>query len=226
MQTAISLLLVEEEDLLRDLLRLALAQQDHLAVVGSCGDAKTALAMAASLKPEVAVLDIDSAGSINGIQLGLKLRQLLPNLGIVLLSSHADPQLATSLSDTGFKGWSYLVKRSVEDVVALVRAIEAAAAGFVVLDPQLARRQYLHRDGALSYLTPRQHEILALIAQGFSNATIAEKLSLTEKSVENQINRLYQHLGFDGGRGIFHQRVKATLVHLSGGVSQSGQSGQ
>jgi DNA-binding NarL/FixJ family response regulator len=68
--------------------------------------------------------------------------------------------------------------------------------------------------GALSRLTPRQQEILALIAQGFSNAAIAEQLTLAEKSVENQINLLYQQLGIDRGRNALHPRVKAVLTYL------------
>lgn len=111
-------------------------------------------------------------------------------------------------------GWSYLLKRSVSDADALVRAIESAAAGFLVLDRQLTTHAQPKPSGPLSRLTPRQREILALMAQGFTNTAIAQRLVLTEKTVENQANIIYQKLGIERGASVVHPRVKAVLLYL------------
>ncbi len=210
----IKLVIVEDESLYRDLLRVALSQHPNFHVVGAYGDGVAALEAMRHLDTDVAILDIDLRSALNGVQLGLLLRQRWPTLGIVLLSNHGDPQFLSSLPSEVLTGWSYLLKKSVSDVHALQRAIEGATVGLVVLDPQLAGSMRPRPGGALSRLTPRQQEILALIAQGFSNAAIAEQLTLAEKSVENQINLLYQQLGIDRGRNALHPRVKAVLTYL------------
>ncbi|HUX86110.1 MAG TPA: response regulator transcription factor [Chloroflexota bacterium] len=210
----IKVVIVEDEGLYRDLLRVALSQHAHFQVVGAYGDGMLALESMRHLDVDVAILDIDLRSALNGVQLGLLLRQRWPKLGIVLLSNHGDPQFLSSLPSDVLSGWSYLLKKSVSDVNALERAIEGATVGLVVLDPQLAGNMRPRPGGALSRLTPRQQEILGLIAQGFSNAAIAEQLTLAEKSVENQINLLYQQLGIDRGRNALHPRVKAVLAYL------------
>jgi len=210
----INVVIVEDEGLYRDLLRVALSQHSHFQVVGAYGDGMLALESMRHLDVDVAILDIDLRSALNGVQVGLLLRQRWPKLGIVLLSNHGDPQFLSSLPSDVLSGWSYLLKKSVSDVNALERAIEGAKVGLVVLDPQLAGSMRPRPGGALSRLTPRQQEILALIAQGFSNAAIAEQLTLAEKSVENQINLLYQQLGIDRGRNALHPRVKAVLAYL------------
>jgi DNA-binding NarL/FixJ family response regulator len=210
----LSIAIVEDEDLYRDLLRIALSQQPRLLIVGAFGDGEAALAALPGLEPRVAILDIALPGALNGVQLGLLLRRQLPELGIVLLSNHGDPEFVASLPPRALTGWSYLLKRSVSDAAALGRAIEGAAAGFVVLDPQLVSGLQPRPDGPLSRLTPRQTEILSLIAQGYTNAAIARQLILAEKSVQNQINQIYQQLGIDRGDTAVHPRVTAVLTYL------------
>ena len=116
-------MLVEDEDLYRDLLRIVLDQQPRLQVVGAFGDAASALEAAPTLKPDVAMLDIELRGTMNGIQLGLKLRETMPEVGIVLLSNLGDPQFLSSLPPEAAGGWSYLLKKSVGDADTLSRAI-------------------------------------------------------------------------------------------------------
>jgi DNA-binding NarL/FixJ family response regulator len=210
------LTLVEDEPLYRDLLRIALDQRPGLHVAAAYGDADAALAGIPEVKPDVAMLDIDLGGGVNGVQLGMKLRRFLPDLAIVLLSNHGDPEFVASLPDEVRAGWSYLLKKSVNDVDVLGRTVSGAAAGLTVLDPQLVAglRGRSHKAGLLSRLTPRQTEILELIAQGYSNAAIAERLVLAEKSVENQINLLYQQLEIDRATSGVQPRVKAVLTYL------------
>jgi DNA-binding NarL/FixJ family response regulator len=210
----IKLVLVEDEGLFRDLLRIVLSQHPRFEVLGSYADADSALSAIPSLKPDVALLDIELPGSLNGIQLGLMLRRQMPEIGIVLLSNHSDPSFVSTLPVETLSGWSYLLKKSVSDAEALTRAIEGSAARLVVLDPQLVLGLRPREGGGLTKLTPRQREILSLIAQGFSNGAIAQRLVLAEKSIENQINLLYQQLGLDRSKTHLHPRVKAVLTYM------------
>ena len=210
----VRVMIVEDEGLFRDLLRTSLAQHPRLEVVGAYGDGEAALVGAEQDRPQVAMLDIELGRAMNGIQLGLQLRKQYPGLGIVLLSNHGDPRFVSSLPQEAMTGWSYLLKKSVGDVHALSRAIEGAAAGFVVLDRQLMSGMQPKQGGLLGRLTPRQAEILERIAQGYTNASIAQELVLSEKSVENQINQLYQQLEIDRSIMAVHPRVKAVLTFL------------
>ena len=121
-------------------------------------------------------------------------------------------------------GWSYLLEQSVGDTGALVRAIEGSAAGFVVLDPTVVSGLKPLQGSFSTRLTPRQREVLALMAEGYNNAAIAEKLVLGLKSVENYVNAIYQELSFTdgadvssaGGRRVdLHQReLRLAGVHF------------
>src|SRR5579859_6613733 len=212
----VSIVIVEGESLYRDLLRIALSEDPALNVVGAFADGTSALKEIPQLNPQVAVLDIDLGDSINGIQLGLLLRQQLPDLGIVLLSNHADPEFLLAVSGPALIGWSYLLKKSLGDVTTLRRAIQGSAQQLIVLDPLLVAGLKARSFGLLSRLSPRQQQVLDLIAQGYTNAGIGEALSVTEKSVENQINQLYQVLGIERGTSGTHPRVKAVLLYLQG----------
>jgi DNA-binding NarL/FixJ family response regulator len=206
--------IVDDEGLFRDLLSRALAQNPRFQVVGTFADGETALQAAPGLALQVAILDIDLRSPLNGIQVGLALRRLLPEVGIVLLSNHSDPQFIAALPQEAIAGWSYLVKTSVSDVTALERAIAGAAAGFVVLDRELVRRMRPRPGGLLGALTPRQRQILGLMAEGFTNGAIADRLGISAKSVENHINQLYQHLDIDRGDATVHARVRSVLLYL------------
>ncbi|HEX6512443.1 MAG TPA: response regulator transcription factor [Chloroflexota bacterium] len=210
------LVLVEDEPLYRDLLRIALDRDGSLEVVGAYGDPSSALNEIPALAPDVAMLDIDLGSGMNGVQLGMLLRRQLPQLAIVLLSNHGDPEFVASLPEEARTGWSYLLKKSVNEVDVLGRTIAGAAGGLTVLDPLLiaGMRARPRKPGLLSRLTPRQTDILELIAQGYSNAAIADRLVIAEKSVENQINLLYQQLDIERSSSGVQPRVKAVLTYL------------
>lgn len=207
--------IVEDEALYRDLLCVGLENDKNIEVVGAFADAETTLAKVPGLHPQVAILDIELPNSMNGIQLGLRLRALLPKMGIVLLSNHSDTAYLRAVPPASIAGWSYLLKRSVSDLGTLQRAIMGAASGMVVLDPQLLEGTTPKHNGLISRLTPRQAEILALIAQGFSNAAIAQTLVLAPKSVENHINQLYQQLEIDTSDPHTQPRVTAVLKYVT-----------
>ena len=213
----IRVLFLEDEDLFRDLVVSVLSQKPNVTVVGAYGDGQAALAAAPQLSPDVALLDIELGKGLNGIQVGLEMRKQLPNLGVVILSNHEDPSYLTSIPRESIAGWSYLLKKSVRSSEALARAIEGSAAGFVVVDPQIVQRIKPRSEGKLARLTRRQMEIMGLIAEGVTNNGVAERLSLSVKSVENQINVIYQQLEIDRGDSALHPRVQAVLTYLQRG---------
>lgn len=212
-ENSLKVIIVEDEPLFRDLLTKALAAHARISVAGSYSDGKSALADAGRLNPSVAILDIELP-TMNGIQIGLKLRQTFPNIGIVLLSNHGDLQYLSSVPPNSRSGWSYLLKKSVNDVEALVRAIEGAADGFIVLDKQLVNDVKVKTDSKLASLSKRQRDFLDLMAQGYNNSAIAQKLVISEKTVENQVSMLYQQLGISSVHPDWHPRTKAVLMYL------------
>lgn len=210
----IPVVIVEDEGLFRDLLTVALERQKEITVVGEFRTAESALESIPKLRPKVAILDIDLGSGMNGVQLGIRLRHILPDLGIVLLSNHIEPHFLASVPRSMAGGWSYLLKRSVSDLDTLRRVIEGSTAGYVVLDQQIVKRAQAREKSILSRLTPRQFEVLELIAQGYTNAAIAEQLVLSEKSVQNHINSLYQQLDLDRADSSVQPRVTAVLTYL------------
>jgi DNA-binding NarL/FixJ family response regulator len=206
--------IAEDEGLFRDLLRVALAQEPSIEVVGAFPTGESAVEGAPALAPDVAILDIELGGPLNGIQVGRLLRRQFPRLGVILLTNHQDPQFLASVPKDSVAGWSYLLKKSVGDLGTLRRTIEGAAAGLVVLDPTLVKNMRPRAGGAIADLTPRQREILGLLAQGYTNAAIAERLVVTERTVENQTRLLYQQLGIEREQSGLHPRVTAVLHYL------------
>ena len=207
------LLVVEDEALFRDLLVSTLEEEPDLEIVGQADNGQRAIDLAARLEPDVILMDIEMPGQYDGIDAGLEIRKARPETGIVLLSSHRDRRYFTSLPAEEQAGWSYLLKQSVGDIDTVIRAIRGSAAGMVVLDPLLIGEMRPKPESALSRLTPRQHDVIELMAQGYSNAAIADELSLTERSVETYVSIIYQELGVSGERET-HARVKATLMAL------------
>ncbi|MEZ4522749.1 MAG: response regulator transcription factor [Thermomicrobiales bacterium] len=210
---SLRLLVVEDEALFREMLVLTLEGEPGLEVVGQADNGQAAIRLAAEHQPDVVLMDIEMPGEYDGIDAGIEIRKANSSTGIVLLSSHRDRRFFTSLPADQQAGWSYLLKQSVGDIETVIRAIRGSAAGMVVLDPALIGEMRPKPDSALSRLTPRQHDVLELIAQGYSNSAIADELSLTERSVETYVSVIYQELGVSGEREI-HARVKATLMAL------------
>jgi DNA-binding NarL/FixJ family response regulator len=219
------LVVVEDEPLFRDLLRHALEASGTLdageedasgpvEVVGTFDRGEGAIEGIAALRPDVALLDIHLAGEMTGVELGVRLREVLPGVGIVLLSATNDVTVLTSLPDEVVGGWSYLLKSSVADLAVLRRAIRGARDGHVVLDPELVGALPERAAGPVESLTARQRELLALMAEGYSNAAIAEELFLAEKSVENHLSRIYHALGIHSVDPQAHPRVQAVLAYL------------
>lgn len=208
------LLIVENENLFRDMLRMALSVRTEFEVVGEVGDGRSAILLASDLEFDVVLMDIDlGPGSPNGIETGIRIKEAHPEVGIVLLSMLREKEALASLPPHVADGWSYLLKQSVANVGALARAIDGAAAGLMMVDPELTRSLSPRKGSGLAGLTPRQSDVLALMAQGYTNGAIAGQLSVSEKSVENYVNAIYQALQVRA-ESETHPRVQAVLCYL------------
>lgn len=214
--SGLRIIIVEDENLLRDLLKESLNHIPGLSVVGDYADGPSAANQMGGDNPDVALVDINLGPGWNGLETGLQLRKFKPDLGIVLLSNYSRPDLLTTLPRNAASGWSYLLKKSVRNIDTLTRAIQGAAAHLVVLDPELVSAAQARNDSRIRNLTPRQFQILALVAQGYSNSAIAKTLFLSEKSIENHLTTIYSALQIETSSSQQHARVKAVLAFLEG----------
>lgn len=210
---ATKVVIVEDEALFRDLLRRTLSVEPRLEVVGLAEDGEAAIRLAREASPDVVVMDIELPGELDGIEAALRIKKERAQTGIVILSVHSERRYITSLPLEESQGWAYLLKQIVPDLATVVRAIEASKMGMLMLDPAIVRSLRPRQSSTVARLTPRQQEVLGLIAQGYNNAAIAKRLSLSPRSVETYINNIYQELHLSDEPDI-HARVKATLFYL------------
>ena len=172
------------------------------------------------LEPDPVLMDIELQGEMDGIEAALNIKKHRPKTGIVILSAHRDRRFVTSLPIYENPGWAYLLKQTVADVATVVRAIQGSMNGMIIIDPSVVKGLRPREGSVLEQLTNRQREVLELIAQGYNNAGIAERLALAEKSVETYINAIYQELELSGAEAV-HARVRATILYLNESQSPS-----
>ena len=164
----VKVMIVEDEGLFRDMLKISLGFVPNLEVVDAVADGGTAIEAANRLEPDVILMDIELGSDPNGIAAGRVIKEQHPNMGIVILSSHRERQYLSLISAEESSGWSYLLKQSVSDAGALARAIEGAASGLVVMDPAVVNSLKLRKGSLTAGLTPRQQEVLNMMAQGYN----------------------------------------------------------
>jgi DNA-binding NarL/FixJ family response regulator len=216
------LVLADDHYLVREGTRRLLDTQDDLEVVASCGDLDELLAAVEVALPDVVVTDIrmPPTATDEGIRAAAILRETHPEIGVVVLSQFADPRYALPLLEQGTAGRAYLLKERVADVEQLAGAVRAVAAGGSVVDAKVvealvAANVRIERS-PLSELTSREREVLREMASGKNNATIAETLFLTERSVEKVIHSIFLKLGL-GFESSIHKRVTAVVMYLADG---------
>ena len=209
----IRVIVIEDEPLFREMLVEALSRRGGLEIVGEADDAAKAIALTRKTKPGVVLMDIELAGEMDGIDAALAIKRENPGIGIVILSAHDNPRYVSSLPLGDSPGWAYLLKQSARDISTVVRAIEGCMRGMVILDPSVMAKLQPRKGSDVYRLTPRQQDVLRLLAEGLNNAAIAAKLTVTERSVESYLNTVYQHLGLTGQSEI-NMRVKAALAFL------------
>ena len=203
----------EDSALFRAGLRALLTEVGH-DVVADAGDAPSALAAVLDHRPDVAVLDIrmppDHAD--DGARVAVEVREALPDTAVLLLSQHVESRLTVHLVAGGRFG--YLLKDRVLDVDEFIAALDRVAAGGSALDPEVVARLMVGNRSALQELTPREREVLGLMAEGLSNAGVAHRLVLTERTVETHVSRILTKLGLAESANTDHRRVLAVLRYL------------
>jgi len=204
----------------REAVTRLLETADDIEVVGSCEDLDSLLAFVAEHEPDVVVTDIrmPPTGTDEGVRAAKALRASHPAIGVVVLSQYVEPSYALELLDEGSERRAYLLKERISDVDQLVRAIREVAAGGSVIDPKvvdaLVTARSRKKDSPLDRLTPREHEVLAEMAQGRNNASVAAALGLSERAVEKHINSVFSKLDLSEEPDA-HRRVKAVLLYLA-----------
>ncbi|HKX19422.1 MAG TPA: response regulator transcription factor [bacterium] len=221
----VSVIVADDEKLFLDLLVAVLSRSGNIDVVGAYADAEAAIEAARLRHPKVVILDIELRGRLNGIQAGLLIRKESPDTGVIWLSAYTRPYLPLSFQQQTTAGWGYLLKRSGTDAAVLSSAIDGVAKRLVVLDSQILDSMNRLRDAWIPSLTALQYDILALMAQGFGNAAVADSLGLPEKSVKAAINQIYRQFRLHGGVSVKHRRVEAVLSYLRGaGLALAGEA--
>lgn len=216
----IRVVLAEDNVLLREGVSRLLAAQDDLDLVGLAADLPDLLALIEREKPDVVITDIrmPPTGTDEGVRAANELRQRAPGTGVVVLSQFVEPAYALALLEHGSEGRAYLLKERVSDIDQLRHAITEVARGGSVIDPKvveaLVEARTRVKESPLRFLTPREGEVLAEMAQGRNNAGIAEALGLSERAVEKHINSVFAKLALSEAPDS-HRRVKAVLLYLS-----------
>ena len=184
---SIRILIADDHGVLRAGLRALLNAEPGLEVVGEAADGLTALQLAAELRPDVALMDLSMPG-LDGIQVTRQLKETLPGTRVLILTVHEDESLLREAIQAGASG--YIIKRAVES--ELINAIRAVCSGDLYVHPTLTRALLRDLSPAIASdqaptesLTPREIDVLRLIAQGYTNRQVAEKLHVSVRTVES-----------------------------------------
>ena len=211
----------EDSYIAREGISRALEADDDIEIVAACADYDTLRAAVGETEPDVVLTDIrmPPTHTDEGIRLAEELRETHPGVGVVVLSQYAEPLYATKLLEHGSDRRAYLLKERVQDRGELSRALHEVAAGRSVVDARivevLLHVQRTREESGLDTLTTREQEILALIAEGWSNEAIASRLVITKRAVERHINAIFWKLELGDSEDV-SRRVKAALLYLAG----------
>jgi DNA-binding NarL/FixJ family response regulator len=194
-----------------------LLERSDIEVVAQAGDYDDLLRKARAHKPDVAVVDIRMPPdhSDEGIRAARTIRDELPQSGVLVLSQHLEAAYALELLRDGSDGLGYLLKDRVTEGDAFVDAVRRVAGGGSALDPQVVHELLGRRreDDPLEKLTPRERDVLTLMAEGLTNSGIAARLVVTEKAVERHVTAIFSKLLLDA-TSADHRRVLAVLKFL------------
>jgi DNA-binding NarL/FixJ family response regulator len=208
-------ILADDDVLLREGLA-SLLEQAHFVVVGQAGDEAGLLALVREQKPDLVVVDIrmPPTHSTEGLKAAMVIREEFPEIGIVVLSAHVEVEHAMELVATGQRS-GYLLKSRVTDVDEFIATLDRISRGGSVVDPAIVQELVAAQrvSDPLDELTPREREVLALMAEGRSNAGIAHQLWVTEGTVEKHVRSILAKLRLPE-TGDDHRRVLAVVTFL------------
>jgi DNA-binding NarL/FixJ family response regulator len=207
--------IAEDSLLLREGMARLLSEAG-IEVVGQAGDADELLRKTRAHRPDVVITDIrmPPTQTDEGLEAARAIRAEFPTIGVLVLSQYVDEAYALRLLGDDAESVGYLLKDRVYDLERFVDAVERVASGGSVLDPEVVAHMLGRRKAAdpLEDLSAREREVLALIAQGASNHTIAEQLVVSDRAVEKHVTSIFSKLRLDPADG--HRRVLAVLAHL------------
>jgi DNA-binding NarL/FixJ family response regulator len=206
----------EDQVLLREGLTRLVAETGHV-VVGSAGDGPDLVRKARAHRPDLVIADVRMPPSQTdeGLRAALAIRAAHPEIGILVLSHHVEVRYAVELLADDASGVGYLLKQRVADLDRFFAALERIAAGGSVIDPEVVSAMLGRtKQDPIDQLSPRQREVLGLMAEGRTNAGIAEELVITEKAVAKHVASIFATLGLPpSAEG--HRRVLAVIRYLN-----------
>jgi len=210
--------IAEDAALLREGLTRLLEERGH-EVCAAVGDGEELLVAAAKHRPDVAVVDIrmPPTHTDEGLRAALALRRDYPGTGVLVFSQYVETSYSAQLLEGGAAGVGYLLKDRVANVAEFTAAIERVAAGGTALDPEVVSQLFRvsRQHGGLATLTPRERQVLALMAEGRSNAAIAAGLVVSGGAVEKHVASIFGKLGLPPDESD-NRRVLAVLRYLGG----------
>ncbi|HXD61117.1 MAG TPA: response regulator transcription factor [Lacisediminihabitans sp.] len=211
------ILIAEDDALLREGLGLLLGNEGF-EVVASVGNADDLLTAFETAEADAAVLDVRMPPTFTneGLKAALEIRARRPGFPVLVLSAYVEDEYASRLLAGGSEGVGYLLKERVGNVGQFVDALRRVIGGAAVMDPEVIAKLFTRRsvDDPIRSLTPREHEVLGLVAQGLGNHEIAQAITVTETAVSKHIGNIFAKLGLspdDSG----NRRVLATLAYLN-----------
>jgi DNA-binding NarL/FixJ family response regulator len=212
------IVIAEDAAILRDGLAQLLGMRGHDVV--AVGDAAALHAAVAAHPADVAVIDIrmPPTHTDEGLRAAIELRRRFPGLGILLFSQYVETRFVKQLLAEGSSGVGYLLKERVGDIDEFIDSLNRVASGGTALDPEVVTQLFgvSRRDDGIARLTPREREVLALMAEGRTNSAIAASFVVTERAVEKHIANIFTKLGLVASDST-HRRVLAVLRYLEGG---------
>ena len=209
------MVIAEDLILLREGLVSLMSEHGH-EVAAAVGDADSLLAAIAEHDPDLSIVDVrmPPTQTDDGVRAALEARRRRPGTPVLMLSLYVEERYASELFSGGANGVGYLLKDRVADVAEFLAAADRVAAGGTVIDPEVVTKLLARPEPSpLDSLSPREREVLELMAQGDTNAAIAERLGLSDSGVEKHVHNVFSKLGLPQ-TGQHHRRVLAVLAYL------------
>jgi DNA-binding NarL/FixJ family response regulator len=213
---AVRVVIAEDLTLLREGLAALLSECGH-EVVATVGDGERLVAAVEEHCPDLALVDVrmPPTQTDEGVKAAVEVRRTHPETAVLILSQYVEERYAAELLEGGGRGVGYLLKDRIADVETFLGAIERVACGGTVIDPEVIAQLLVRRDkdNPLDRLTPRETEVLALMAEGHTNASIVERLDISHSAVEKHVRKVFAKLSLTDDDQ-HHRRVLAVLTYL------------
>jgi DNA-binding NarL/FixJ family response regulator len=217
--TALRVVVADDNVFIRNGIAAMIDALDDMELVAECADLPDLRAAVADHRPDLVVTDIQMppTHTDEGIVAAVEVRAQRGEVGVLVLSQYVEPEYVMTLFENGSDGLGYLLKERVADLDEFERAIRSVASGESAVDPKVVEvlvSSRSQRPSEIDLLTPRETEVLSLIAEGLNNAAIADRLVLGDKAVAKHINGIFSKLGLSEEDEV-HRRVKAVLLWLA-----------